>query len=67
MLWHCYFLAFKSFFCFANVDHRALLVVTMVDKFPFAVVLGLLTQPIEADVEVEPQKFGSFGSFALFI
>jgi hypothetical protein len=26
----------------------------MVDKFPFVIALGLQTQPIEADVEVEP-------------
>jgi hypothetical protein len=39
----------------------------MVNKFPFAIILGLLTQPIEAFVEVEPQKIGSFGSSALFI
>ncbi len=57
---------FEKFFCFANVDHRASLVVTMVDKFPFAIVLGLPTQLIEVDVEVEPQKFGSFGSFGSF-
>lgn len=65
MLWHYNSLASKSFF-FVNVDDETSLVVTMVDIFPFALILGLLAQPIEVDAKPKPQKLGSFGLFTLF-
>jgi len=34
--------SFQKFFFFVNVDDETSLVVTMVDIFPFALILGLL-------------------------
>jgi hypothetical protein len=56
----------KVILFYFNVDDENSLVVIVVDSFAFALILGLLAQPIEADAKVKPQKLGSFGLSTLF-
>jgi hypothetical protein len=59
-------LASKSFFFGVDVDNETSLVVTVVYKFPFALILRLVAQPKEADAKAKPQKLEPFGLSTLF-
>jgi hypothetical protein len=63
MSWHYNSLASKILFYFilVDVDDETSLVVTVVDKFPFALILRLVAQPKKANAKTKPQKLEPFG------